>query len=280
MSPSTEQALQRYIAARAALRQMPGWFDPLSEVAAVALSRAQSRAGVFGNLCEIGIHMGRSFIPLLLTLANGEKGVAIDLFSQQHLNVDHSGGGEGDAAKFMRNVSAAGGRADDVKIIESSSLELTASRILNFGPVRFFSIDGGHTAQITCNDLELAEQCLGDRGVAMLDDCFNQDWPGVVTGYGGFRPTASGGRLVPFAITPNKVFLSRPAAASDYRRLLRAALGNAYYRTDALFGHELDIYRLNLYDVPRRLAALRRVVLWLDRVSARLRAYYLPRVPH
>ena len=50
------------------------------------------------------------------------------------------------------------------------------------GPLRFFSIDGGHLSHIVKHDLETAALSITDGGVIILDDYFNPEFPGVSEG--------------------------------------------------------------------------------------------------
>ena len=58
------------------------------------------------------------------------------------------------------------------------------------------------------NDLQLAEGVVLDKGVVVLDDFFNQEWPGVASG-GSRHMLDPATALRPFCITPNKLYLSR-----------------------------------------------------------------------
>ena len=48
--------------------------------------------------------------------------------------------------------------------------------------MRFVSVDGGHTAEITAHDLAVADASLAEGGIIVLDDAFNEQWPGVADG--------------------------------------------------------------------------------------------------
>jgi peptide chain release factor 2 len=61
---------------------------------------------------EIGVHHGRLFIPMALARRPGERALAIDVFEDQHLNVDHSG--KGDRARFEENVARTGAAPIDI----------------------------------------------------------------------------------------------------------------------------------------------------------------------
>jgi len=109
-----------------------------------------------------------------------------------------------------------------VKLIAANSLQVTGARVMSDSEsrVRLFSIDGGHTAEITRNDLSIAAEAIADDGVVILDDFFNEAWPGVATGTARFFQD-NPKMLVPFAVVGNKVFFARTDAAADaFRQIL------------------------------------------------------------
>ena len=201
------------------------------------LSALQHARGINGPVCEIGVHHGRLFILLHLLCAAEERSLAIDLFEMQDENVDQSGAGSRE--HLMRNLQTHGCELARIDLLTENSLRLTAARIIDAcgARPRLFSIDGGHTAEATRNDLMLAEQSICDGGLVILDDYFNSAWPGVSEGACAFM-REDRGQLVPVAITSNKFFLTnREAAATDYQRWLVEHHGGA--KRSTVFGHEV-----------------------------------------
>jgi hypothetical protein len=197
-----------------------GWLRSEAARAVVALTERQRSLGIVGGVAEIGVHHGKLFILLYLLGRNGEKAVAIDLFEDQHLNVDQSG--SGDLAKFRRNLER---HADSGRLVvhKGNSLDLTGAVLVGLaeGPLRFVSVDGGHTAEITAHDLATAEAAIAEGGIIVVDDVFNEQWPGVVDGvhrYFERRPN-----LVPFAIGANKTYFCRPSYRDIYHDAAAAA---------------------------------------------------------
>jgi methyltransferase family protein len=226
----------RYIAT--GMTKIEGWLHPHAAELIAAISEIQKQEGISGAIGEIGVHHGRLFILLLLTAAPGERAFAIDVFEHQELNVD--GSGYGNREVLLRNVRDFCGRDKDVLIIANSSLDLSPDEIVDqVGQVRLMSIDGGHTAECTTNDLQLAGAMVHDRGVVILDDYFNSSWPDVATGAAEYflRPES---KLKPFAIGPNKLFISAPSNHDLYRKELRARFSS--YKTSRMFQMEVDLY--------------------------------------
>lgn len=195
-----------------------GWLQPGAAHAIVLLSQQQRSANLSGGAAEIGVHHGKLFILLYLLGAKAEPAVAIDLFSHQHLNVDRSGAGNLD--RFKRNLRRHAD-LDRLVIHEGDSTLLTAEHLLSLGrgPFRLFSIDGGHTAEITAHDLSTAEGALAEGGIVILDDCFNEAWPGVSDGV--HHCFSQPRTIVPFAIGEGKTFFSQPAFVQRYAAVLK-----------------------------------------------------------
>lgn len=230
--------LDRY--RREGLPAVRGWFEPESaEVMALLLTR-QVADGLRGGVAEIGVHHGRSFLLLANGLAPGESAVALDVFERQDLNQD--GSGRGDRQVLEEHLREWAPEAD-VRVVARSSLEVAVEEAVEvFGRTRMFSVDGGHTAEITRHDLELAEASLVEGGVVVLDDVLNGHWLGVFTGLAAYLLDRPG--LVPFALSPNKLYLTdSPDAAASYAAHLREVVPDLMSRPDVeFFGTTIDVY--------------------------------------
>ena len=232
---------ERYL--KRGLRRVDGWLDKFSAQYISSPCAVQEAAGETGAVAEIGVHEGKLCILLARCTRAGESCLAIDVFEEQHLNIDHSG--HGNKVKFLHNIQK-WAPAADLKVVQKSSLEMLPKEIIDIcGRVRLGSIDGGHTEDCTLNDLRLIEAVLTQHGVITLDDCFNQAWPGVssATKYLLGRE----GRLRPFAISPNKLYLALPESTGFYRNEIMNR--NAYYyeKTTYFLGCEVDIYGVFRY---------------------------------
>ena len=197
-----------------------------------------------GGVCEIGVHHGRLFILLNQTTQPQFESYAIDLFGEQHLNIDNSGCGN--AERFQEYLSKYDRHAGKNTVIISgdstdSGLELT--KRIKPGSIKFFSIDGGHTPTHTLNDLKIANELISNEGVVILDDILNHRWLGVIEGAVNFlqtRPT-----LVPFAMGHNKLYFCKFSHYNFYYNLL---LNSHLSRLGTLtknkfFGHDILSYR-------------------------------------
>jgi hypothetical protein len=230
-------ALNRYLIF--GRRKVHGWLDSDSAVVISALADIQHAAGYRGAVGEIGVHLGRLFILLLLTTASDEGNFAIDVFEEQQLNVDRSG--RGDRKLFLENVRRWAGDARRVSIIARSSLDVRREDIVGqCGEVRLASIDGGHTRECTINDLRLIESVLTEHGIVIVDDYFNSDWPDVSAGTAEYLLNQKS-KLRPFAISPGKVYLTARENGAGYRAQLRKRFD--LIKTSQMFGADVDIYR-------------------------------------
>lgn len=227
-----------------------GWLDHYSAVFISDLSQFQCQIGLNGSVGEIGVHMGRLFILLKLGTKSNEKCFAVDVFGEQHLNIDNSGFGDRD--KFLRNVRRWTGNTDII-ILQSSSLDVRPADILDaVGQCRLVSIDGGHTEELAYNDLRLVEPVLTDHGVVILDDFFNQSWPGVAAGAAKYflDPLT---KLRPFAVTPNKLYLAAPTCHGLYRNAFLRAHETHFEKTVRMFGNDVDVFGCRPISVYRRI---------------------------
>ncbi|MDQ2104343.1 class I SAM-dependent methyltransferase [Azospirillum isscasi] len=233
--------LHRYV--RTGHRRVDGWLSRLDALLIASVGRWQSAQGVVGSVGEIGVHHGRLFILLALLRKADERAFAVDLFDDQQFNVDQSG--QGDETAFRNNLVRFGIAPASIEVVRGNSLDLAWAGLSGrLGPsVRLFSIDGGHTAEITRHDLGIADDSLGDGGVIVLDDYFNPEFPAVSEGMCRFMAERPGA-LAPFAIGDNKLLLARPDWAGRYRGMLADAVPSRHFVRDTeLFGQPVTVFR-------------------------------------
>ena len=212
------------------------------------------------SLAEIGVYHGKSFLALVSLRKQNERCVAIDCFENQaEINRDESGVGdyekfrkhaikfcevtkETEESKFVWDgvVDSDTNMPNFIKVISKDSTKLTKEADFNEdddGSVRIFSIDGSHTVETTLRDLSFAaDECLHEQGVVILDDCFNPDWPGCISGLAKYLDLSS--RIVPFAIAYNKVYLCAPSLVETYQAHVESDSNVCVRKKASLFGHE------------------------------------------
>jgi hypothetical protein len=184
------------------------------------ISDIQKSLSIKGGTCEIGVHHGKFFIGLHSLTTEGELSLAIDIFEDQHLNIDRSG--RGSLEKFKTNIGLFAPRQDSIQIIKKDSLTLSVKDLLdiesNIGKFRLFSIDGGHTQQHTINDFKIAEQLVCNGGLVIVDDYLNQNWLGVGEGIARLFLLDSP-KLAPFMIGANKLLFTTFSFHQEYFKL-------------------------------------------------------------
>ena len=218
-------------------RIVDGWLTPLGVLFIDALEAEQRRLGVHGHVAEIGVHHGKLFIQLSLLRRDGENAVAVDLFEDQDLNIDHSG--QGDRAAFLGNVNRWHPGAPGLVVEKADSNDLDGERLrqLAGGPLRLASVDGGHTADLTHHDLTTACDALVPGGIVILDDCFNELFPAVSEGAQRFLRERA--EFAAIGAAGNKTFFTQHEHAAVYRAAMarRAdALGLYHQEHESFIG--------------------------------------------
>jgi hypothetical protein len=212
LSVASSRRLRRY--PRQGRKQIAGWFVRADAEIFSSVLTDQRRRGLPGSPLEIGVHHGRSFIPLCLSATSEEPAIAVDIFENQEHNL-HAPSGRGDYRIFCRNIKRFGDlRA--VQIICGSSLDLTPEKIGR--ELRFVSIDGAHWHGAVLNDLRLAARCACPDCVIAVDDFFNPDFIDVTSAYFEWATQDSG--FAPFAISKGKLYLCRPEHVDHYQEVL------------------------------------------------------------
>jgi hypothetical protein len=155
-----------------------------------------------------------------LTAKQGEQLIACDIFDKKRLSIDGSGThGSRKRQTFLENLRRFGIAEADVKIHEGSSTDLEASDLTGRRLLRMFSVDGGHTRNVTASDMALTASNLAHGGIVIVDDFYHPDWPGVQEGVHAYFALGQI-PLAPFLIAWNKLFLTTPG----YHALFLGAL--------------------------------------------------------
>lgn len=224
-------------------RLVSGWLQRIDAEIIGAVLSYQDENNISGGCVEIGVHQGKSFIPLCLSLKKHETALCIDLFENQEMNLDNSG--KGDFNAFMENLNKFNVDLNSVRIFKGSSENVKADYVISqVGQVRFFSVDGGHWSLIVQNDLNLAEKVLIHGGVIALDDYCRADWPEVTLGYALWQ-NQTDSNIVPFANGTNKLYLCHRDYVNKYQQVIRTPFLSSFfaksYQTSSL---KIDSYRI------------------------------------
>mmetsp|Transcript_7876 Transcript_7876/g.14948 ORF Transcript_7876/g.14948 Transcript_7876/m.14948 type:complete len:388 (-) Transcript_7876:362-1525(-) len=184
------------------------------------MSKIQASLNVRGAIGEIGVHHGKFFVGLAHLARIGERLWACDVFENQALNVD--GSGFGDKQAFLRACETNGITQNMLDVVSGSSTDIS-NIALSF---RLISVDGGHTRELTFNDLTLAACHLEKGGIIILDDVTNLAWGGVIDAmftWTHYFPVDFG----PFFVGYNKVFLADRSFHDTYYRAMVKYASNA-----------------------------------------------------
>lgn len=225
-------------------REVEGWLDNRVRLPIAEIGRAQEAAGVAGGILEIGVHHGRFFLALATQTRPGEVCVAIDVFEEQGLNIDHSG--QGSRASFDANVARYIGDSRQVHVIQGDSLALNAKDKLDlltaFGAFRLISVDGGHMAEHVYNDMLFAMDVMASGGVVIVDDYYNSHWPGVHEGVCKLMGTAPV-KLRPFCYQHNKLWFTDLSHSDRYFEAFRAAFAaEPHFKAVRMWGSPVVVF--------------------------------------
>jgi len=224
-----ERRWQQY--ARSGYRKVPGWLSALAALEFAQLMLQQHRLGIEGPVCEVGAHLGRTFILLHLLTRATETSAAFDLYELH----DPAAGAER-KRRLLGYLARHGGDERRIALVTCDSRNLTPAKVRAScqGSPRLFSIDAGRTAAAVESDLRLAAHSVCAGGLVCITDYFQEGWPEVSEGACRFMNTS--GELTPVAIGGNKFFFTTSAEyAASYQAGLTAAFANQA-RTAVIFG--------------------------------------------
>jgi hypothetical protein len=200
--------------------QIKGWFvyDQILNVYDVLNNLQQ---GTTGDLLEIGVYYGKSLIPLLDMAKPNETCIGIDVFEDQHLNMDESGGHTTINSVRQNIIKVYDELPKHLKLVKQCSGSLTDKELLKLSTnniFRFISIDGCHTFDYTFHDLSLAANSISEDGIIVIDDYTNADWPGVKAATDHFLNLKN--NLQPIYAGANKLILcSREVSSTFYKEM-------------------------------------------------------------
>jgi hypothetical protein len=182
-----------------------GGLTPYSLGAWEVLLDAQEKRGVKGNFLEIGVWTGVGLTAMGMRAANDEDIVGIDLYIQREAVRDNY---EALTTRPFRKL----------RFIEQSSIAVRKSGTLQIdqGSFRWIHIDGEHSFDAVCNDLEFAMDLMKDDGIVVVDDFYNIGSAGITEAV-YFMLGRYPHRLRMFLAGLNKAYLAAPRAFGYYR---------------------------------------------------------------
>jgi hypothetical protein len=221
--------------------EVGGWCSPHLWHLIQPIADHQTNLGICNPIAEIGVYQGKFFIGLMATKEAKAGNLAVDVFDLQHLNLD--GAGEGNLDIFQSNIARSGFELSAVEIVRADSMALTRGEIeairTRTGGFAFFSVDGCHLPEHTCNDISIAIELTIPEGIIFVDDYTNPDWPGVQEAVSKMYFTGSP-RFVPLVCGHNKLFLAHISYHSTYLDLIRKKLSASkiHFKPVKRFGYD------------------------------------------
>ena len=206
------------------LYRLRGFMHPTDAMLFSAILDFQTKQTWDGALAEIGVFYGRSLALMANGAGQSDKVLGLDLFDI-----------EGQHAYVVEKLEEE--RLNGcVELVSGSSLDLRPHDIVDrVGPVRFFSVDGGHELHHIENDAGLALDTLAEHGVIAFDDFMNSQYPGLSLGIFRFMEEHAS-EVRPFAITKAKLYVCRAASHQSYISCARdAGLWAGAYREEFTF---------------------------------------------
>ncbi|MFJ7339103.1 class I SAM-dependent methyltransferase [Streptomyces sp. NPDC101110] len=162
------------------LADVPGWFPALDQTLFTWFLEQQTKAGLEGDLLELGVYLGKSAILLGHHLQDGERFTVCDLF-------------EGDAPDDANQAESAQSYAsltqqafernylsfhDSLPTVITGPSSLVDEKVAP-DSCRFIHIDASHLYEHVYGDIGAAHDILLPEGVVVLDDFRSEHTPGV-----------------------------------------------------------------------------------------------------
>eukprot|EP01084_Bolivina_argentea_P058524 106858_1 len=191
------------------VENIEGWFS-YEIIIPILLTIDTIQKSGDGNILEIGVYHGKSFIPMACLLKNNETAVAVDVFENE--KYDYDGSGVGNFTAFNININKVFNNTDlysKINIIKADATIVKPKDYLAYAQnnlkYRIISIDARHTQGATINDLKKTIKIVSQNGVIIMDDYLNDEWPGVKKGLDAFLGTHTDYRV--FFMNGNKFIL-------------------------------------------------------------------------
>lgn len=189
--------------------EIPGWFFPLDQLVFFELFIAQLSMQIKGDLCEIGVFRGKSFVLMSLLRNASERLVGFDLFADE------------DEAETIQNLSEYG-EPQGTELIKGLTSSHSKDDIdaLMTAPVRFLHVDAGHEYHEVLEQLHLFSPYVADQGIIAMDDYQDREFPGIEAAVLDFADLDRPRRFVPFLAGGNKIFLCCSQMAMAFQKFL------------------------------------------------------------
>jgi hypothetical protein len=239
-------------------KEVEGWFYPIDIVMIYGLlTHTQTFEG---DICEIGVAYGKSAICISQFKKSNENFYLYDIFKEEIKNK-----AESNISKFGTNKKL-NWRIQDTTSLTYDDIEFER-------PLRVLHIDGCHEHFAVLNDLQLFSGKMMDRGVIVVDDFNDYEYPGVNSAAIEFslsKYNIKNWRV--FAIGDNKAYMCQKRFLNEYQNSMisffvkakqdynvpfplpmgvREMLDVNVLMCDTRHGIEPDVLRIKLTEKPK-----------------------------
>lgn len=158
--------------------KIDGWFLFSFIKEMKILNDIHNNLNIQGNILEIGVYHGKSFIPFSFLLKKDEQIIGVDCFQKQEFNSGYSYLCSKKRVELnIKKIYLDKFKDLNYKLIQSNSKDLTHDDYINFIdnklPYRIIYIDGGHDKNTCDIDLRNASKILCNKGFLIIDDYKN-----------------------------------------------------------------------------------------------------------
>jgi len=218
-------------------QKVEGWLQRGSLSILWSLLEAQKLHAFSGDVAEIGVYHGKLFIALALSLTDGERAIAVDLFEMKRVP-DFEQEFRSNLERFPIPMNRV-----DIRRCASDAIAVSAAPEIFGSNVRLFSVDGSHEYAAVIHDLNLARACISQVGIIALDDLFSAWSPGVSEAAIDFLRHPDNRDIVPLAIAAahgplitgaGKLFMAHASHVDLYSRELMR-MNRRSFKTKASF---------------------------------------------
>lgn len=191
--------------------QIAGSYDIRFNDVVELINNFQKELDIVGNICEVGIKEGKSFIPLFLCRKQNEIGIAVD-----------NSGKSKDI--FLENINIILDQNKNVTkfltIYTGDSNQLDSETFLNVNNLtyRIFSINGFQSVSSLLHNLNNAVNLMNEGGVIIISDYNNKRRPGIRFAVDTFLQTTQS--FIPVCLLYNKLILCNQIYFFHYAKLL------------------------------------------------------------
>ncbi|MFB6890020.1 class I SAM-dependent methyltransferase [Kitasatospora sp. NPDC056327] len=225
----------------AVLDDVPGWFWEHDRHLFDWFLGRQEKAGLTGDLLELGAYLGRSAIVVGSHLRAGETFTVCDLFDSDAPDDENAAEMDG---SYRRTLTRTAFEANYLsfhdrlpEIVQAPTSALADGRLAP-GTLRFVHIDASHLYEHVAGDLRVARAALRPEGVVVLDDYRSAHTPGVAAAT--WEAVFNHG-LRPVVLTDSKFYgtWGDPEAAQLDLLARRGTLPHCDMTNETLEGHRL-----------------------------------------